>query len=680
MLDTCAGYHPGSETTCRGILPIVGAVAVIVTTVLTFVTPPSAAGSGPSATALTSQGAYIGTVAAVVFSPKGGGWEASANGSVASFGGATSFGSLTGHLNRPIVGMAATRDGHGYWLVASDGGIFAFGDAHFYGSTGSIHLNKPIVGMAATPDGHGYWLVASDGGIFTAGDAGYYGSLAHIHLNRPIVGMAATPDGHGYWLVASDGGIFTVGDAGYDGSLANIHLNRPIVGMAATSDGHGYWLVASDGGVFNVGDAGFYGSGVQQGIGDPVIGMISSSNGHGYCLFRQDGAGYAFGNGSTTNVHSASASASEAAAPAAPQSPPPKSTSTSTSTTTTSLATPPVPSPEFVSRNGTDLTLDGQPYRFTGINIYMAASGGTPSSCGGELYPNVGVPLADMPNGVVIRLWAFQDFFVSNGTWNWTNLDQVLAIAAAHDDKIIPVLANQHDYCDGPAKDLGWYQSGYKDTVEPGDLVSYRQFVADIVSRYSGNPSIAMWQLVNEGEAVNGDGSCDESAALTALLAFTTDVGGMVHTLDPNHLVSLGVIAGYNGSGGGAQWCGAANGDYQTLMASPSNDICDFHDYGYPTNPMGNPATPDLATAIQMCHADNRPIMVAETGIYADRSAELPIRATEFSAKFSAQFQAGVVGELLWNWAVEPDYVSPDQDPDYGISPGDPSLGVLAEF
>ncbi len=52
-------------------------------------------------------------------------------------------------LNKPIVGVAATPDGKGYWLVASDGGIFAFGDAAFYGSTGALTLNKPIVGMAA---------------------------------------------------------------------------------------------------------------------------------------------------------------------------------------------------------------------------------------------------------------------------------------------------------------------------------------------------------------------------------------------------------------------------------------------------------------------------------------------------------------------------------------------------
>jgi hypothetical protein len=43
----------------------------------------------------------------------------------------------------------------------------------------------------------------------------------------------------------------------------------------------------------------------------------------------------------------------------------------------------------FVRRNGTRLTLNGKPFRFTGINIYMAASGGKPSSCGGSLYPDL---------------------------------------------------------------------------------------------------------------------------------------------------------------------------------------------------------------------------------------------------------------------------------------------------
>jgi N-acetylmuramoyl-L-alanine amidase len=145
-------------------------------------------------------------------------------------------------LNAPIVGMAATPDGQGYWLVASDGGIFAYGDARFHGSAGNITLNRPIVGMAATPDGGGYWLVASDGGIFAYGDALFHGSTGNITLNRPIVGMAAGPDGQGYWLVASDGGVFSFG-VPFFGSEGGSAPGAPAVGITSLPSGRGYWLV-----------------------------------------------------------------------------------------------------------------------------------------------------------------------------------------------------------------------------------------------------------------------------------------------------------------------------------------------------------------------------------------------------------------------------------------------------
>jgi ribosomal protein L24E len=86
--------------------------------------------------------------------------------------------------------MAATPDGAGYWLVASDGGIFTFGDATFYGSTGALHLNQPVIGMEATTTGAGYRFVAADGGIFNFGDAQSQGSLGGQRLNEPIVAMA----------------------------------------------------------------------------------------------------------------------------------------------------------------------------------------------------------------------------------------------------------------------------------------------------------------------------------------------------------------------------------------------------------------------------------------------------------------------------------------------------------
>jgi hypothetical protein len=117
-------------------------------------------------------------------------------------------------------------------LVASDGGIFTFGDAGFFGSTGNVHLNKPIVGMAATPSGRGYWLVASDGGIFTFGDAGFFGSTGNVNLVQPIVGMAPSPLGTGYWLVASDGGIFTF-NVPFEGSAGGEGVTT--IGMAPST-------------------------------------------------------------------------------------------------------------------------------------------------------------------------------------------------------------------------------------------------------------------------------------------------------------------------------------------------------------------------------------------------------------------------------------------------------------
>jgi hypothetical protein len=200
-------------------------------------------------------------------------------------------------LNKPIVAMASTPDGNGYWLAASDGGVFSEGsDTGFYGSAGSLQLNKPIVGMAATPDGKGYWLVASDGGIFNYGDAGFYGSAGSIRLNKPIVGMAATPDGKGYWLVASDGGIFNYGHAGFYGSPGSIQLNKPIVAVAAAPDGKGYWLVASDGGIFNYGDTGFYGSTGSLQLNQPITAAAPAPDGKGYWLAASDGGIFNYGD------------------------------------------------------------------------------------------------------------------------------------------------------------------------------------------------------------------------------------------------------------------------------------------------------------------------------------------------------------------------------------------------
>jgi hypothetical protein len=224
-------------------------------------------------------------------------WLVGSDGGVFAFGDAKFYGSTGGMtLAQPIVGLASRPDGGGYWLVASDGGVFAFGDSGFHGSTGGISLVKPIVGLASTPGGHGYWLVASDGGVFAFGDAAFYGSTGAMTLARPIVGLAATPTGRGYWLVASDGGVFAFGDARFYGSTGAITLSKPIVSLAATQDGAGYWLVAADGGVFAFGDAAYYGSTGATSLSKPIVSLAATKDGRGYWLVGSDGGVFAFGD------------------------------------------------------------------------------------------------------------------------------------------------------------------------------------------------------------------------------------------------------------------------------------------------------------------------------------------------------------------------------------------------
>jgi hypothetical protein len=224
-------------------------------------------------------------------------WLNASDGGIFAFGNANFYGSMGGQpLNEPIVGLAATPDDDGYWEVASDGGIFAFGNANFYGSMGGKPLNRPIVGLAATPDGRGYWEVASDGGLFAFGDAQFYGSMGGRPLNEPIVGLAATPDGRGYWEVASDGGLFAFGDAQFFGSMGGQPLNEPIVGLGATLDGRGYWEVASDGGIFSFGDAQFYGSTGAAPLNRPIVGLASTPDSGGYWEVASDGGIFSFGD------------------------------------------------------------------------------------------------------------------------------------------------------------------------------------------------------------------------------------------------------------------------------------------------------------------------------------------------------------------------------------------------
>ena len=191
----------------------------------------------------------------------GGYWMATAFGHVISCHG--TFMGSPASLAAPVVAIVPTRHGNGYWLVGSDGGVFTYGTARFYGSLpglpAPVRPHSPVVALVPDPTGGGYWEVTMAGDVYSFGNAAFHGSLGAVPLAEPIVGAAVDPATGGYWLVGAEGNVFSF-DAPFYGSMGGLHLDKPVVGIAAAPTGHGYWLVAADGGVFSFGSARFYGS------------------------------------------------------------------------------------------------------------------------------------------------------------------------------------------------------------------------------------------------------------------------------------------------------------------------------------------------------------------------------------------------------------------------------------
>jgi hypothetical protein len=236
-------------------------------------------------------------------------WLVGSDGGIFTFGSSQFYGS-TGSLalQRPVVGMTLTSDLRGYWLVASDGGVFAFGDAGFFGSIPGMgfspagspgagkKLNAPIVGMVPSRDGGGYFMVASDGGVFAFGDARFEGSCPGIGgCSGSAVTVMPDASGNGYWLVTATGHVYNFGDAAALGAPGSQGI--PVTSAVRTPDGGGYWLLFANGAVDAFGDAPALGSPLNQTNGlDPATAIFATTDGQGYWVTSAVGAVSVFGD------------------------------------------------------------------------------------------------------------------------------------------------------------------------------------------------------------------------------------------------------------------------------------------------------------------------------------------------------------------------------------------------
>lgn len=327
----------------------------------------------------------------------------------------------------------------------------------------------------------------------------------------------------------------------------------------------------------------------------------------------------------------------------------------------------------FVTASGTQLMLDGQPFQFTGFNIFNANSRN--NSCWGDLGEGPGLDQglnAIGPGQTVFRAWFFQSLATTDGQRDWSAFDHTLTVARQHGERVIATLGNDWNDCEGDPnapryKTEKWYRSGYRMTLPPALPATYRQWVAEVVTRYRDNPTIMAWQLMNEASTPsdNGTGNCTATSADT-LRNFAQDMGALVKSIDRNHLLSLGTV------GGGE--CGTRGADYQLVYSVPEIDLCEMHDYGPPAEAIPQNPSNGLEARLMQCGALNKPLFMGETGIQTSTTFSQAQRAAALEVRLSAELQAGVVGTLIWDWTN----AGASQCCGYEVGAGDPALGLIA--
>lgn len=318
----------------------------------------------------------------------------------------------------------------------------------------------------------------------------------------------------------------------------------------------------------------------------------------------------------------------------------------------------------FVTQSGTELTLDGQPWRFVGLNFFQAnMTSAIPNCSSWAANSELDNQLSLMGSGHnVIRAWFFQRMATVNGQRDWTAFDHTLAVAQAHGYKVIATLADQWDFCEGPYKARSWYRGGYRRTTLPNDLEPYDRWITEVAQRYRDDPTIAIWELVNEAEDQTSETGTCPTDATEVLRSFASDTSATLHRYDPNHLVSLG--------GGGNGGCGTSESGFTRVMSVPGLNLCSYHDYWGAYVALSTDPFNGIQRRINECGALGKPIYAGESGIKVQDVSSLDERASLFSNKLSAQLNAGAVGFVAWNW-------SHTSDIDYRIGPGDPALSTL---
>lgn len=310
---------------------------------------------------------------------------------------------------------------------------------------------------------------------------------------------------------------------------------------------------------------------------------------------------------------------------------------------------------EFVSPHATDddfvrsqngsLILKGEPYRFVGVNIYSLLSHDGKSKrfvCGKSFTEAAALRTVDEVAEMganVIRVQAYQSYLRDKRDptkLDFTRLDAIIARAKSKGIRLVVTLENQWwDCSEGGYKWSSWYAKKYRAPYGRYRL-SFRDFAMQVASRYKDEPTILMWQLINEAES-KMVGDTEDPAAL---LQFAKDMAKAMKQADPNHILSLGTIGlARQGSGG----------PFFTLLHQVAGiDIVEAHDY----HDEHQALPPNTRIAMLMAKEINKPFFVGEVGIKTPTFTHEE-QAQLIGNKLEAAWEAGISGVIIWTYGSQ---------------------------
>lgn len=308
----------------------------------------------------------------------------------------------------------------------------------------------------------------------------------------------------------------------------------------------------------------------------------------------------------------------------------------------------------MLATSGTAFTVDGKRCDpFLGFNAYSATA--TPLQTCGAMYSDAQLNelFAQMAacGTTLFRTWGFQGFGI-------VAIQRAVTAAAKHGIRTLLALADQWGNCEPQGyKPSSFYAGGYK-TPLPGYKLSHRDWCVAIAQAFKGNGDVFGLELMNEAETKVGDrnGACDPNGA-QYLRAFLDDCGAAIKQVDPQRLVSLGVIS--NGQ------CGLQGGAYQTIHASTASDYLTHHHYP------GTDAGANAQPIVDAAKALNKPWITDELGEVVSVTVTPQQRAdTYFRPAITTYIAEGCGAVLIWNKTL-----SPSQSFDVGS--GDPAEALL---